>query len=182
VPKRVFLDVLRQGVKELVEPLLQWEGPDAMRNLWCNMRKFGSVMSARRAREAGVMGFSVYESEEIELEDEDGFKLLDITDQQKSPGWWEDEISGCLLLVFDTVISILGFYSACLDSEHSFACSVVNLRVISSVQSQAPLVPRHREGEEVGKVKKLFYVKFNDSLFSFSFFFFHSGCSETRFK
>jgi hypothetical protein len=91
-------------------------------------------MSARRAREAGVMGFSVYESEEIELEDEDGFKLLDITDQQKSPGWWEDEISGCLLLVFDTVISILSFYSACLDSEHSFACSVVNLRVISSVQ------------------------------------------------
>ena len=111
VPKRVFLDLLRQGMKELVEPLLQWEGPDAMRNLWCNMRKFGGVMSARRAREeagrARVMGFSEYESEEIELEDEDGFKLLDITDKQKSSAWWGDEISGCPSSLEETVMCLI---------------------------------------------------------------------------
>ena len=74
VPKRVFLDLLRQGMKELVEPLLEWEGPDAMRNLWCNMRKLGGVMSARRAREeagrARVKGYSEYETEEDEQEED----------------------------------------------------------------------------------------------------------------
>ena len=69
MPKRVFLDLLRQGMNELVEPLLQWEGPDAMRNLWCNMRKLGGVMLARRAGEeagrARVKGFSDYESERL---------------------------------------------------------------------------------------------------------------------
>lgn len=49
-------------------------------------------MSARRAREeAGhtrVKGYLEYELKEIELEDENGFKLLDVTDQQNSSLWW----------------------------------------------------------------------------------------------
>ena len=46
------------------------------------------------------------------------------------------------------------------------------------------LVPRHREGEEVGKVKN-FCVESNDSDLSFLIFFIfssHSGCTETGFK
>lgn len=98
VPKTVFLDLLRQGFKELIEPLLEWEGPDAMRNLWCHMRRCGGVMSARRAREdrglARVKGYSEYDSDSDENDDEDGFKLLDAT-EQRSSAWWRDEISGC---------------------------------------------------------------------------------------
>ena len=108
VPKRVFLDLLRQGMKELVEPLLEWEGPDAMRNLWCNMRKLGGVMSARRAREeagrARVKGYSEYESEEDEQEEDEH---LDIADQQKSLAWWGDEISGCPSSLEETVMYLI---------------------------------------------------------------------------
>ena len=110
VPKTVFLDLLRQGLKELVEPLLEWEGPNAMRNLWCNMRRLGGVMTARRAREeaglARVKGYSEYEAEENELEDEDGFKLLDIT-EQRSSAWWADEISGCPSSLEETVMYLI---------------------------------------------------------------------------
>jgi RNA-dependent RNA polymerase len=108
VPKKVFLDLVRQGIKELVEPLLEWEGPDAMRNLWCNMRKLGGVMSARRAREdagrARVKGYSEYESDEIELEDEE---FLDTTDLLKSSAWWVDEISGCPSSLEETVMCLI---------------------------------------------------------------------------
>ena len=111
MPKTVFLGLLRQGMKELVEPLLEWEGPNAMRDLWCNMRRLGGVLSARRAREdagrARVKGYSEYESEEIELEDEDGFTILDTTDQQKSSAWWGDEISGCPSSLEETVMCLL---------------------------------------------------------------------------
>ena len=53
------------------------------------------------------------------------------------------------------------------------------------------LVPRHREGEEVGKVKEFLYVKltllfFSHIIFFFFFFLFSffpsSGCTENRFK
>ena len=92
----------------MIEPLLEWDGPDAMRNLWCNMRRHGGVMSARRAREAAglarVKGYSEYESEDDEVEDEDGFKLLDITDQKKSLAWWGDEISGCPSTLEETIM------------------------------------------------------------------------------
>jgi hypothetical protein len=44
-------------------------------------------------------------------------------------------------------------------------------------------VPRHREGDEVGKVKKPFIVKYKMILlFLVLFFLSASGCTETRFK
>lgn len=107
VPKAVFLDLLRQGLKELIEPLLEWEGPDAMRNLWCNMRRLGGVMAARRAREdaglARVKGYSDYGSVELELEDEE---LLEAT-EPRSSAWWRDEISGCPSSLEETVMCLI---------------------------------------------------------------------------
>jgi RNA-dependent RNA polymerase len=111
VPKTVFLDLLHQGLKELVEPLLEWEGPDAMRSLWCNMRRLGGVLSARRAREepglARVKGYSYSEhgpeEDSSELEDEDGF---DTTEEEKSSAWWRDEISGCPSSLEETVMCL----------------------------------------------------------------------------
>ena len=113
VPKTVFLDLLRQGLKELIEPLLEWDGPDAMRNLWCNMCRLGGVMSARRAREepglARVKGYSYFEhgSDERDLEDEDEFDLFDSTEEEKSSAWWRDEISGCPSSLEETVMCLI---------------------------------------------------------------------------
>lgn len=111
MPKTVFLDLLHQGLKELVEPLLEWDGPDAMMNLWCNMRRIGGVMSARRAREepglARVKGYSYLEhgSEEVDTEDEDD--LFDTTEEEKSSAWWRDEISGCPSSLEETVMCLI---------------------------------------------------------------------------
>ena len=110
VPKTVFLDLLHQGLKELVEPLLQWEGPNAMRNLWCNMRRIGGVMSARRAREepglARAKGYSEHGPEEDDL-DEDDLNLFDTTEEEKSSAWWRDEISGCPSSLEETIMCLI---------------------------------------------------------------------------
>ena len=111
VPKTVFLDLLRQGLKELVEPLLEWDGPDAMRNLWCKLCRLGGVMSARRAREepglARVKGYSHSEHglEEDDLEDEDDF--FEANEEEKSSAWWRDEISGCPSSIEETVMCLI---------------------------------------------------------------------------
>ena len=101
VPKSVFLNLLHQGLEELVEPLLEWDGPDAMRNLWCRVCRVGGVMSARRAREepglARVKGYLYTEHgpEEDDSEDEDEIFDTTVTEEEKSSAWWRDEISGC---------------------------------------------------------------------------------------
>jgi RNA-dependent RNA polymerase len=111
VPKKVFLDLLHQGLEELVEPLLEWDGPDAMRNLWCKVCRIGGVMSARRAREkpglARVKGYvySEHGREEDNSEDED--EIFDTTEEEKSSAWWRDEISGCPSSLEETVMSLL---------------------------------------------------------------------------
>ncbi|KAF8913977.1 RNA dependent RNA polymerase-domain-containing protein [Gymnopilus junonius] len=109
VTKKVFLDLLHKGLEELVKPLLDWDSPDSMRELWCNVRRLGGVMAARRAREeagrARVKGYSEREAEEIEIEDEDGF-TVDITENQ-SVAWWSDEISGCPSSLEETIMYML---------------------------------------------------------------------------
>ena len=95
-----FLELLRQSLQELVEPLLDWDSPDAMINLWCTVRRLGGVMAARRAREAKgqarVMGYSERDAEETEMEDEDALADFNFDeDVQRSSAWWGDEVSGC---------------------------------------------------------------------------------------
>lgn len=110
VPKTVFLNLLHQGLEELVEPLLQWEGPYAMRNLWCNICRLGGVMSARRAREepglARARGYSERGSDEDDL-DEDDLNFSDTTEEEKSSAWWRDEISGCPSSLEETVMCLI---------------------------------------------------------------------------
>lgn len=113
VPKSVFLNLLHQGLEELVEPLLEWDGPDAMRNLWCRVCRVGGVMSARRAREepglARVKGYSYTEHgpEEDDSEDEDEIFDTTVTEEEKSSAWWRDEISGCPSSLEETVMCLI---------------------------------------------------------------------------
>ncbi|KAF8974482.1 RNA dependent RNA polymerase-domain-containing protein [Flammula alnicola] len=110
VGKQVFLELLHNSLAELVEPLLDWESPDAMRKLWTNVRRLGGVMAARRSREeaglARVKGYSEREAEEIEPEDEDGFNAVDST-EKRSAAWWGDEISGCPSSLEETIMYMI---------------------------------------------------------------------------
>ncbi|KAF9569288.1 hypothetical protein CPC08DRAFT_701791 [Agrocybe pediades] len=108
VKRHVFLDLLKQGLDELVQPLLEWEGPDAMRALWSNVRRLGGVMAARRAREeAGLARVKGYadRNDEVELEDDEGLPL-DVS-EQRSVAWWTDEVSGCPSSLEETIMRLL---------------------------------------------------------------------------
>jgi len=110
VTKSVFLELLQKGLADLVEPLLDWDSPEAMRKMWTNVRRLGGVMTARRAREeaglARVKGFSEREAEEIEYEDEEGFNSAELAEERSSAGWG-DEVSGCPSTLEETVMYML---------------------------------------------------------------------------
>lgn len=109
VTKQVFLNLLKQGLDELVQPLLEWESPEAMRALWSNIRRLGGVMAARRAREdaglARVNGYLNRGNDDSELEDDEGLPT-DVS-EQRSVAWWTDEISGCPSSLEETIIRLL---------------------------------------------------------------------------
>lgn len=110
VKREVFFALLEQGLKDLVEPLLDWESPDSMRNLWTNIRRLGGVMASRRAREevglARVKGYSEKDAED-EANDEDGFTAAAEPNEQRSLPWWVDEISGCPPSLEETIMYLI---------------------------------------------------------------------------
>lgn len=111
MPKEAFTDLLKQGLCELVAPLLDWDSEDAMQKLWCNVCRLGGVMAARRAREnpgtARAKGFSERDKDEMELEDEEGFSEFDLNEQNRSSAWWGDEISGCPSSLEETIMCMI---------------------------------------------------------------------------
>ena len=111
VPATAFIKLIQDGLKALITPLVQWEGPDAMRDLWIAVARTGGVMSSRRAREepwlARVRGYSDRDVEDIDEDDEDRFQLLDDALQQRSSAWWGDQISGCPSGLEETVMYLL---------------------------------------------------------------------------
>jgi len=110
VTKEIFLELLQKGLADLVEPLLDWDSPEAMRKLWTNVRRLGGVMAARRAREeaglARVKGFSEREAEEIEIQDEEYFNSAELAEQRSSAGWG-DEVSGCPSSLEETIMYMI---------------------------------------------------------------------------
>ncbi|KAF9534243.1 RNA dependent RNA polymerase-domain-containing protein [Crepidotus variabilis] len=113
VPKEAFVDLLQQSLSELVEPLLDWYSDTAMIELWCNVRRLGGVMAARRAREqagaARALGYSERDAnDDQDVEDEDGFAESDLVEEaQQSSKWWGDEVSGCPSSLEETVMCLL---------------------------------------------------------------------------
>lgn len=113
VKPEVFSKLLQQSLSDLVDPLLDWVSPNAMRTLWCNVRQLGGVMAARRAREdlgaARALGYSDnITEEENENEDEDGLLDFDLAEQtQRSSAWWGDEASGCPSSLGETIMCLL---------------------------------------------------------------------------
>lgn len=111
VPHKVFVDLLKTTIREIVEGLTTWKGPDAMYQLWLNVERAGGVITARRAREAvgeaRARGYSSRSTEDVELEDndEDDDEASDAV--PRSVAWWADQISGSPSSLFDTVMTLL---------------------------------------------------------------------------
>ncbi|KAF9465114.1 RNA dependent RNA polymerase-domain-containing protein [Collybia nuda] len=113
VPDRIFRNLLKQSITNIIEGLTTWEGPDAMFNLYVNVERAGGVFHARRAREAageararGLGDRSVEEADD-EDEDEEGLKEFDRATDERSIAWWVDQISGCPSSLEETVMVLL---------------------------------------------------------------------------
>lgn len=110
VPAQAFIDLLKASLKATIDPLLQWDGPDAMLDLWSAVAQVGGVMAARLAREkrgeARLQGYSNGEVD-LEMDDEDGLHQFDYVIQQRSTAWWADPISGCPSSLEETVMYLL---------------------------------------------------------------------------
>ncbi|KAF9495388.1 hypothetical protein BDN71DRAFT_1589707 [Pleurotus eryngii] len=110
VPAQAFINLLKASLKATIDPLLQWDGPDAMLDLWSAVAQVGGVMAARLAREkrgeARLQGYSNGEVD-LEMDDEDGLHQFDYAIQQRSTAWWADPISGCPSSLEETVMYLL---------------------------------------------------------------------------
>lgn len=114
VPHKVFKDLLKQNLIDIIEGLTTWEGPDAMFNLYANVERAGGVFHARRVREAageararGLGDRSIEEADDDDDDDEDGLKDFDRATDERSTAWWGDQISGCPSSLEETVMVLL---------------------------------------------------------------------------
>jgi RNA-dependent RNA polymerase len=109
VSSGIFIDLFYQSMENVISPLLNWDGQDAMAKLWVAVAKEGSVMAARITREspwaARVHGLQLYDQDNS-TEDDDSLS--------HSIAWWGDEISGCPSSLEETIMSFLdtGFHPA----------------------------------------------------------------------
>ena len=107
VPESVFVDLLRESMKEAVEPLLKWEGKDWEYNLWCAVENAEGVLRARRAREAAgdvrIRGHKDRDDDDIPDADDE----LGAAKEVKSTAWWTDPISGCPSSLAETCMVLL---------------------------------------------------------------------------
>lgn len=113
VPHSVFIQLMLDGLKDLVEGLTLWEGTNAMKSLWLNVARVGGVIGQRKARELGgesrVRGCGDRDrndDDDDENEDESGL-VFDRAVQRRSTAWWADEISGCPSSLEETVMYLL---------------------------------------------------------------------------
>ena len=114
VPSDVFVRLLVDSIRSIVQSLTSWDGTDAMFKLWINVERAGGVLSGRRAREsigeARVRGYTNKSPDEIELEfndDENDEDLDQKITERRSTAWWTDYISGCPSSLEETIMVML---------------------------------------------------------------------------
>jgi len=116
VPHSAFGLLLRESLEEVVTPLLDWDGPDAMCRLWAAVAREGRVLGARAARQAagmarvrGLRGFDPDERDADDFggDDDDENGIADAPPKKQSSAWWSDEISGCPSSLEETVLVFL---------------------------------------------------------------------------
>jgi RNA-dependent RNA polymerase len=75
VPHKNIIRLFHDGLEEHLAGLTNWDGPNAMLDLYCHVSRIGGVITARLAREAGgearVRGYSQREAESADADEED---------------------------------------------------------------------------------------------------------------
>ncbi|KAG7449112.1 uncharacterized protein BT62DRAFT_1073637 [Guyanagaster necrorhizus] len=165
VPASAFETLLQKGLEEnIITPLMTWDGQNAMFDLWYALCKWGGVMMARTARRetsmARVRGYGDRQTEEFDIDDEDGIQQLG---RERSTAWWSDEVSGCPSALEETVMYLLdsGFTpkncSVLKDKLHQVIKSAVNnyvrsYRIDVPMSVTAFIVPDEDSELEEGEV------------------------------
>ncbi|PSR72419.1 hypothetical protein PHLCEN_2v11709, partial [Hermanssonia centrifuga] len=107
---QIFLDLLKLSLESRVDRLMTWDGPQGLFQLWREVTKEGSIVSARLAREeagsARAKGY-VYEDRYADEGYEDEDDLFAAASSEHSTAWWEDPVSGCPSGLEDTVLYLL---------------------------------------------------------------------------
>lgn len=112
VSTNIFVDLFIQSLKDITSSLLNWDGPDAMAQLWAIVFKESNTMSDRIARKsswtAKASGIKPYTDQDDANDDDE----LNNDDSPHSMAWWGDEISGCPSSIEETVLAFLdsGFH------------------------------------------------------------------------
>ncbi|KAG6806732.1 hypothetical protein H0H93_002530, partial [Arthromyces matolae] len=82
-----------------------------MYDLWTKVERSGSVLYARRAREAAgearARGLGGYSNEDDDQDEDDVDALRYDIGQDRSKAWWADQISGCPSSLEETVLVLL---------------------------------------------------------------------------
>lgn len=114
VPTSSFIKLMTDGMTELANGLMTFEGPNAMQILFHNVMRAGGVAAQRLSREYGgesrVRGAKYLDNdqppEEDELDDEDGIRA-DFAIHERSLAWWADQVSGQPSTLEETVMCLL---------------------------------------------------------------------------
>jgi len=138
VSSGIFIDLFCQSMENVISPLLNWDGQDAMAKLWVAVAKEGNVMAARIAREsawtAKARGVQLYD-QDSSTEDDDSLS--------HSIAWWGDEISGCPSSLEETIMSFLdtGFHPASNSALAEKLHIVAKKAVKSSISKSRVTIP-----------------------------------------
>ncbi|KZP07217.1 hypothetical protein FIBSPDRAFT_965827 [Athelia psychrophila] len=154
VPRAVISTLFHEDLKAQVAIFTQWDGLDAMPDLWRHHAHVGGVRTARATREsaaeAKAMGCRLRRPEEAD--DEDDIVDSDLT-HGRSTAWW-DEANGLPSPLEETGIVLLDFGPmpanyAVLWEKHIYAGE----RVVVLISHTAPIDPYESLGEDESQIK-----------------------------
>ncbi|KAI9508083.1 RNA dependent RNA polymerase-domain-containing protein [Russula earlei] len=136
VSPNIFIDLFSQSIDDTISTFLNWDGKDAMLQLWATVFKEGKIMATRIAREsswtARARGFQLYDQEDNNEDTE----ADDDNDSSHSKAWWGDATSGCPSSLEETVLTFLDTgFSPASNSMLAAKLHIVAKKVVTSCLS-----------------------------------------------
>lgn len=110
VPKRAFVDLLENDLKQILAPFLDWNSHDALPRMWVALERRGGVIASRRARAqpgmARLKGYSEREVDDNEPSD-NGRETENGHPDLRSSAGWPDVVSGLPVLKEEKAMGLL---------------------------------------------------------------------------
>jgi hypothetical protein len=109
----VIIRLQKKIIEDTVQPLLTWEGEEAMKKLWWAVEQSEGVLAARRARQAPdksrFQGSADQKDDDVDDDDDyvNSDDSFDPAARKRSTAWFPDPISGCPSSLAETVMALL---------------------------------------------------------------------------